>query len=187
MLYIVGGAARSGKTLLARRMLEVARVPWFSLDVLRAALTKGAPVLNLDFNHEDLEEGERLWPIVSQMFEAMLLDSTSYLVEGSCLRPSDVAALMRKRADKDIRTLFLGFPDASPHDKRAQIDANRIGGNDWFSPLADVDKITQVERMIRDSQQLRDEAHANGLPFFDTGSDYVSGHAEALNFLTHRS
>ena len=54
MLCIVGGAARSGKTLLARRLLEVAQVPWFSIDMLRAGLTNGAPSLSFDFNNQDL-------------------------------------------------------------------------------------------------------------------------------------
>lgn len=184
MLYIVGGAARSGKTSLARRMLAIKGVPWFSLDILRVGLTKGVPALGLDFDHEDLDEAGRLWPVISEMIGSILFFDADYLVEGSCLRPRDVAALMAARADNAIRALFLGFPHISARAKLGQMAANGGGGNDWFSPLPKTQKKTQVARMIRDSRQLRGEARAANIPFLDTGEDFLARQAEAIDILT---
>jgi hypothetical protein len=184
MLYIVGGAARSGKTRLARRILEAASVPMFSLDALRVGLTKGAPALGLAFDHDDLEEGDRLWPIVSEMLEAILSSEARYLVEGSCLRPASVAALIRKRSGSDIRAVFLGFADADAHVKRSEIDLHHSGESDWFSRLPDAEKIAHVDRTIRDSRRLRDEARAAGIRYIDTGADFLQKQDDAFRFLT---
>lgn len=183
MLLVVGGAARSGKTLLARSLLRAAQIPWFSLDVLRAGLTNGAPSLGLAFSHDDLEEADRVWPIVSAMIEAMLADQTDYLIEGSCLRPLALAGLMSRRARVSVRSVFLGFPDVSPALKRREIDAHPTGGNDWFSALSDTDKVSHVDRLIRDSRRLREECLAAGLPFVDTAGDFSGAQARAQRIL----
>jgi hypothetical protein len=186
VLFIVGGAARSGKTLLALRMLSEDRVPWFSLDVLRAGLTRGAPELELDFDHDDLEEGERIWPIVCEMILAISFDNLPYLVEGSCLRPSRVADLLDRSRDRAIRALFLGYPEVNAGKKLSQITANATGGNDWFSPLADEEKRSHVDRMINDSRRVREECRLSGVPFFDTSDNFEETQLSAMNFLRGR-
>jgi hypothetical protein len=184
---IVGGAARSGKTLLARRMLIENRVPWFSLDVLRTGLTRGAPTLGLDFDTDDLDEGDRLWPIVSQMMECVCSEAFPYLMEGSCLRPSSVAELMGRVGGLAVRALFLGYPDIDPSEKLSQIAANGIGANDWFSSLTEADKLKHVSRMIKDSQSVRDDCNRSGMKFFDTGLDFETAQAQAKRYLSEES
>ena len=183
VLFIVGGAARSGKTLLARRMLNEGHVAWFSLDALRAGLTKGAPGLGLDFDRDDLEEGDRLWPIVREIITSILRDDFPYLLESSCLRPSSVADLMGRVRDGAIRPLFLGYPELNAHEKLSQIAANGIGGNDWFSSLTDPDKLEHVNRMIKDSRTIRADCNASGMKFFDTGRDFEKVQIDAFNYL----
>ena len=43
MLFIVGGAARSGKSIIAREYLRRTGTPYFSLDFLVMGLAAGAP------------------------------------------------------------------------------------------------------------------------------------------------
>jgi hypothetical protein len=183
VLFIVGGAARSGKTLLARRMLSEDRVPWFSLDVLRNGLTIGAPELKLNFDHDDLEEGDRIWPIVAEMTQAISYDNLPYLLEGSCLRPSKVADLMDRWRDRAIKAVFLGYPELTAEEKLSQIAANPSGGNDWFSPLTEAEKRSHVDRMINDSRVVREECELAGIPFFDTSHNFEETQVQALKVL----
>lgn len=183
MLYVVGGASRSGKTLLARRLLEEEKVPWFSLDALRVGLTKGLPTSHFDLDRDDLEEARHLWPIVSEMLDSLLFYDVPYLVEGSCLRPPDVAELMSRRRDKEIRAVFLGFPGMTPEQKLADVANNRVGGNDWLTPLPDAETVIHVERGIRDSQTLRQQAAESQLPFIDTGADFAISLDRAIALL----
>ncbi len=43
MLLFIGGAARTGKGILVRRLLAELRLPYLSLDVLKMGLTRGVP------------------------------------------------------------------------------------------------------------------------------------------------
>ena len=48
MLFFIGGAARTGKGILARRLLVEQRLPYLSLDVLKMGLTRGVPEYEID-------------------------------------------------------------------------------------------------------------------------------------------
>jgi hypothetical protein len=164
-------------------MMSEHGVPWFSIDALRGGLAQGLPHVGFNFNHDDLEEAQRLWPIVEPMLNILLSFEVDYLVEGSCLRPEDVATFAVKQRSTDFRAVFLGFPNISPEQKVADILQYRVGGNDWLGPEADDHVRYHVERTIRDSQTLATSAAATGLPFFDTGEDFEGAHRRVLAFL----
>lgn len=48
MIYIIGGAARAGKTIIARRMLIERNIPYFCVDYFVSALDQAAPELGID-------------------------------------------------------------------------------------------------------------------------------------------
>lgn len=48
MLYLIGGAPRAGKSMLAQRMLEQQKVAYFPTDLLTMGLTKAMPHLGLE-------------------------------------------------------------------------------------------------------------------------------------------
>ncbi len=68
MIYVLGGASRSGKTLLARRAVDEKRIPYFPLDALFGGLAGGAPQLGVTWNQAFIERGEKMWPIVKSTF-----------------------------------------------------------------------------------------------------------------------
>ncbi len=47
MLYVIGGAARAGKTLLAQRLFRNHRTPYFCVDYFVSALQHRAPELGI--------------------------------------------------------------------------------------------------------------------------------------------
>ena len=170
--------------MLARKMLADAKVPWFSLDALRVGLTKGEPALGLDLNRDDLEEAERLWPIVSELLENILFWDVDYLVEGSCISPLAAAELITRRADRDIRAIFLGSPRLKPEEKLAFMDANPVGGNDWLRNEPEPERLSHARRIVKDSALFEQQAAAASLPFYDTGGDFLASVAEAAAYLT---
>ncbi len=48
MLIFIGGAARTGKGILARRLLSECQLPFLSLDVLKMGLARGVPEYPID-------------------------------------------------------------------------------------------------------------------------------------------
>jgi hypothetical protein len=74
MLYLLGGAARSGKPLLARRVLAEKRIPFFCLDHLVIGAAKTIPHLQIDLNSDDASVGERIWPLVKSTAAVIIKD-----------------------------------------------------------------------------------------------------------------
>jgi hypothetical protein len=67
MLLFIGGAARTGKGILVRRLLVDRQMPYLSLDVLKMGLARGVPEYDIDPDAGGIRVAERLWPLVREM------------------------------------------------------------------------------------------------------------------------
>ena len=73
MIVLITGASHTGKTVLAQRLLEKYKYPYFSIDhlkmgLIRSGTTKLTPM-------DDNELTEYLWPIVCEMIKLLLKTS----------------------------------------------------------------------------------------------------------------
>ena len=72
MLYIIGGASRSGKTTIAKKIFDRRKIPCLSLDWLVMGFTNGIPAYGI---HDLLLPDEiagNLWSFLRAMCESML-------------------------------------------------------------------------------------------------------------------
>ena len=70
MIVIITGASHTGKTILAQRMLEKYKYPYFSIDHLKMGLIRSG---NTNFTPEDDDElVGYLWPIVREMIKTAI-------------------------------------------------------------------------------------------------------------------
>ena len=86
MVIILTGASHIGKTVLAQRMLEKYKYPYFSIDHLKMGLIRSG---NTDLTPEDDEElTDYLWPIVREIIKTAVENEQNLIVEG-CYIPFD--------------------------------------------------------------------------------------------------
>lgn len=182
MLYLIGGASRAGKTRLASRLLARHGVPWFSLDVLRTGLHRGAPALGLHPWHDDLADADRLWPILRAISEGLLYLGQDYCMEGVCMRPEHAAELIEQLPGR-VRACFLGYPRIAPADKVNFVLQYAGGTNDWLSSMPRCKIEAFIGHQVERSAELEASAWAAGISFFDTGSDYMTGLGAAEQYL----
>jgi hypothetical protein len=174
MLFLIGGVSRAGKTMLAARLLARHKVPWFSLDALRIGLHEGAPALGLDPAGHDLADTDRLWPIIRAMSNNLLYQGPDYCIEGASMRPGQVAELMAREPGR-VRACFLGYPGLDPAAKIERVLQHAGGTNDWLS-LKPIDEIEAfLVEQVKLSAKLQASACDAGIPFFDTGKDFMAG------------
>ena len=86
MIVLITGASHTGKTVLAQRLLEKYKYPYFSIDHLKMGLirsgnTKLTPM-------DDNELTEYLWPIVCEMIKTAIENKQNLIIEG-CYIPFD--------------------------------------------------------------------------------------------------
>ncbi|MFN8473750.1 MAG: hypothetical protein U0822_16290 [Anaerolineae bacterium] len=181
MLLFIGGAARTGKGILARRLLTEKGLPYLSLDVLKMGLTRGAPEFLIDPDAGAMLVAERLWPIVREMSRSLIVDQAPYVFEGELL-PKHVAAL-RDAHPSDVRACFLGYAEITPQQKLRDIRAHAGHPNDWPREYTDADLLPIITREIAFSQYVRAECRAHDLPYFDTSQRFEAALDQAAAYV----
>jgi hypothetical protein len=173
MIYIIGGAARAGKTIIARRMLVERNIPYFCVDYFVSALDQGAPELGIDAESPGVIKAPRLWPRIEPMLRNIVEVEPEYTIEGDALYPQGVSSLLQAYAGQ-IRACFLGYADTTPERKLNEIRAFAGNVNDWIQKHPDQYILDLAEEMIGFSRYVRDECNRYSIPYFDVSNDFDS-------------
>jgi hypothetical protein len=181
MLYLLGGAPRSGKSLVARRLLRERGLPYFPTDALMMGLRNGLPELGLP-SGDPRSMGERLWPVVRSMIMSLHWTRETYLLEGDLLLPEYVA-LLRPILQDELRACWLGYADIEVAEKVAQLRAFPAGPNDWLRDRSDEEQRRIVGRMHTYSNELRDACVACGFPYYDGSRNFLAATEAAFSYL----
>jgi len=182
MLYLIGGPARCGKTLLARRLHRRLGAPYFVTDYLTSGLA-GEPSLGVQHELGNRERGERAWPVLEGLLRNVAEVEPCYVVEGDLLLPERLAPF-QGRFDGPVRACFLGYPRVSPDGKLAAIRAHPSPVNDWVAGMSDARLHDLVAEMVAFSRYLEAECGRQGLPFFDGSHDFEPALEQAEKYLT---
>ena len=100
MIFLIGGASHTGKTLLAQRLLEKYHYPYLSMDHLKMGLIRSGHT-ELTPMDDDQMPG-LLWPIVRDMIKTAIENEQNLIVEG-CYIPHDWAKDFDEDYLEDIR------------------------------------------------------------------------------------
>ncbi|TSC64210.1 MAG: Uncharacterized protein G01um101491_343 [Parcubacteria group bacterium Gr01-1014_91] len=170
MLYIIGGAPRSGKTLLARRIVSEKNIPYFPLDALFGALANGAPEFGISYENSLTERPVKMWPISKHLLNFFFEEEKDYLLEGDSILPSQVDELLR--AGKPIKCCFLGYTDLSADEKLSLVRKHHQGEVDWTKDISDEAMLGMLNEMIEFSKYLETECAKYKIAYFDVSRDF---------------
>ena len=108
MIILITGASHTGKTLLAQRMLEKYKFPYFSIDHLKMGLIRSG---NISLTPEDDDElTAYLWPIVRDMIKTAIENGQNLIVEG-CYIPFNWRQDFDEQYLPSIRFICLAMTD----------------------------------------------------------------------------
>jgi len=181
LLYIIGGAPRVGKTIIAQEFLEKTNVPFLSLDLLKMSLVKGMPQAGIDPMDTSAEVAEQMWPVVRGLSITILENKREHLIEGDIILPFHTQELTAEFPG-DVRACFLGFENANPSERLSTI-RRHPGPEDWLSQFDDHEVLSMINEMIEYSKQLREDAEARGIPYFENIADYRAFKKQVLRYL----
>ena len=87
MIILITGASHTGKTLLAKKLLEKYKYPYLSIDHLKMGLIRSGNTTLTPLS-DDNELTEYLWPIVREIIKTAIENKQNLIVEG-CYIPFD--------------------------------------------------------------------------------------------------
>lgn len=182
MLYLISGASRSGKTMIAEKILEQKHLPYMSLDWLVMGFTNGMPECGI---HDQLfpdDIAERLSEFLRAMCESMLWQETDCVIEGEAILPELISELLNKYPDK-IKICFLGYTDISADEKAASIKKYSTGATDWLSKKPDEYIYDHINNMVRHSRRIKSGCEKYHMSYFDTSEDFIGTIDRAVAYL----
>lgn len=181
MLYVLGGASRSGKTLLARRAVAEKQIPYFPLDALFGALAHGAPELKVAYSDSFIDRANNLWPLAKHLFNVFFNEEQGYLIEGDSLIPSLVNELMVE--GKPIRCCFIGYSELSREEKLSLVRQHHQGDIDWTRGISDGEMLPMIDDMIQFSKYLKEECSKYEIKYFDISHNFDDMRNQTFEYL----
>ncbi len=183
MLYLIGGASRSGKSLLAQRFVRERAVPCLSLDYLTTMFQVGAPVLGIHHDLLTIDKANLLWPLLWPLLDNIVEEEPNYVVEGDALLPGHVRAFM-DAYPQAVHACFLGYPHVDRQRKLRETRTHTDAPNNWVRHLSDAELLAKIDETALFSQYLLQECAEYDIVFFDLSDDFLSGTAAAWCYLT---
>ncbi|MBO6794037.1 MAG: hypothetical protein JJ895_09005 [Balneolaceae bacterium] len=178
MLYLISGASRSGKTLLAQKLQAEKNLPYLSLDWLMMGFYNGIPEYGIHPLLMPDEIARKMWPFLKGMIDNLIYDDIDYVIEGEAMLPELLIELKKKYPGK-TKAVFLGFADVDPNLKFDQIKTYSTGVDDWLIKESDAYIKDHIENMIRHSTMIREECAKWNLSYFETSIEFLDVLKEA--------
>lgn len=177
MIYLIGGAARVGKSNLAQLLLERNKVPFFSTDALVHTLKKLAPDKGITDELPYPEIGERFFPYLEMLIRHKGFAIRDYCFEGEVVLPSFVSQLK----DYKVRAVFLG--NSNP---RKEELLEFVGQNDWISELSRERQERLPAWIVETSRFFDSECRRLEQPYVDLAKRYEGGIEKAYHILVNK-
>jgi hypothetical protein len=186
MLYLVSGASRSGKTMIAKKILRQKQIPYMSLDWLVMGFTNGLPQYGIHDKLMPDEIAEKMWSFVKPIFESMIWQGIDYVVEGEAILPELIHELLEKHPG-DVKICFVGFTDIDVEQKLMDIRNHSVEERDWLTKEDDAYICSHIKNMVGHSRTIKDGCEQFNLRYFDTSVDFPGSINEATEFLLRES
>jgi hypothetical protein len=167
IVYLLGGARRVGKSVLAQRLLALDGIPWLPTDVIRTVVRRVVPAVDAaDQDPVDAAAlGEVMYPHIEQAPEVCAGEASRLLIEGFELAPSYPRRLRAALGGTEIRACFPGHGSFSAEDL-----AGYRGPKPQSESVLSPGELRESASWIRRrSRQLRRQCEVLRVPYVDVG------------------
>ena len=180
MIFLIGGAARAGKSILAQQISAKLKIGWVSTDLLMELLrvnNKEGIKTSWNASLEAIRShAEWFFPYLERFTWGVSSLADNYVIEGVDFLPAQVVQLSTRYA---IRSVFLGRSEMT-------LEAfNRFPGRSrGYSSLPEEMRRQIVSDVPLWSEFIRQESERHSLPYFDMANDFAQRLRETETVLT---
>lgn len=180
MVYLVGGIARSGKSIIRKKLLETYKISGIGTDTLRFMLLTGNPKLGIDTEKLCTDNAPLMWPYLRALIYELIENSAEdFIIEGDVLLPQYLAEY---KDNLSVIPCFIGYADVLPEQKAKDINDNS-SSNDWTKHH---NLVSLSQWNIENSIKFRKECALYGVKYFDTGKDFEESINNVVDYLLQK-
>ena len=82
MIILIGGISRAGKTLLSQKLMEIYKMPYFSIDHLKMGVYRSNKRCGFTPESNDDLITKKLWPIIKGIIMTNIENNQNIIIEG---------------------------------------------------------------------------------------------------------
>ena len=178
--YIICGASRSGKSILARRLQEKFKVSRILGDAIVSSIEDAFPDLGISHHGVLQDIGNRFADFIKFLLWNYDYAGCGYVLDTTHLYPRHIIDMREKIGN--VPAVFLGYSQADPAEKFRQIRSSDPNRHWWTSELSDAELKQLVHDQISKSIELRDACAELGIPYVDVSAHFEESldRAEAI-------
>jgi len=167
--YIICGASRSGKSVLARRLQEKFKISWILGDAIVSSMQDAFPDLGVS-HHGNLQDiGDRFADYIKFILWNYNYAGCGYVLDTAHLYPRHIIGMRAKIGV--VPVVFLGYAQANPDEKLRQI-RSFDGRNWWTSELSDAELKRLIHDQISKSVELKEACAKLGVPYVEVSERF---------------
>lgn len=169
--FIICGASRAGKSLLARTIQKELNITHLCGDSLVYAFKENFPEIGISFDRTNYQHSSTLFKnFAKSLLESQNYHGIDYVFECDFLMPHQILEVTEHIGKTPI--VFLGYTDADPQEKLNEIRKHDPKENWWTVEQSDEKLIKHINSKMRESLKLKEECEKLGIAYFDTGKDF---------------
>ena len=162
MIYLIGGAPRTGKTTLAKMIAKRKDIPYISTDLIRDAIDEAYPELKI--KAEKWEKwSERFYPMLLSLIKHSQEVYPDTVIEGDIFFPDQVNNIAQRYK---LKCVYLGV---------SNIDLETLIGqnihDDWISELEPSEQSKLPDWIMSISKRFKIESEKFSIPYFDVSKN----------------
>ncbi len=169
MIYLIGGVARSGKSIIRKKLLDEYKISGIGTDSIRYMLSNTNPELGIDDNKSCTHNGPLMWPYLDNfIYELLEYSNENFVIEGDVLLPEYLSKYID---NPNVKCCYIGYSNTSVDRKSKEIVDNRYEG-DWTKEYTEKEFREFIKWSIEKSSKYKKECEKLGLKYYDTGIDF---------------
>lgn len=165
MIVLIAGASHTGKTVLAQKLLEKYKYPYFSIDHLKMGLIRSGNTTLTPLS-DDKELTDYLWPIVREMIKTAIENKQNLIAEG-CYIPFDWEKDFENDYLDDIRYYCLVMSENYISNHFDDIKKYASAIEDRLD-----DEYCTLESVLEDNARVLELAEENGVNYILIDDEY---------------
>jgi 2-phosphoglycerate kinase len=182
MIYLIGGEARSGKTIVRKKLLSKYKISGIGTDSIRYMLSHTLKDSGIDHNNTPEVNGPLMWPFIDNLIEDLsIYAAEDYVIEGDILLPK---YLRKYKESSDTKVCYIGFPTVSISQKMKNILQSRKEG-DWTKEYTEKELKKFVKWGIKESKKYQRQCKKYGITFYDLSEDFETRINEVVEDLVN--
>lgn len=180
IIVLISGNSKSGKTLMAQKLLEKYKMPYLSIDHLKMGIYRRN--VYCGFTPLDSNEliGDKLWPIIREIIKTNIENNQSIIIEGCYILPHHIKELEKPYIDKVI-SVFIVFSDQYI---RQNLESKILRFRSVIEDRGELDESEySIVDIINEHNDYRNRCVEAGLNYFEIDKNYENEITKAYEYI----